>query len=219
MTRANAVLGISTSGPVEAAILDGARAFVGATKEQALASLLGCVERVLRDAGMSLDGVGLIAVCVGPGSFTGLRIGVAFSKALAQARDIPLVGVSAYDVAQAGSVPTRAGVALVSGKRGFYYARVHAHKHAPFLFVRGDAAAMSEAIRVAAGAGDEPVTLYGEMPGSIKEPHVVGSSFAQRPPGDRAREVAKLGLQARKAGASGDWRTLEIDYGQAPYVP
>jgi tRNA threonylcarbamoyladenosine biosynthesis protein TsaB len=219
MTRVNAVLGISTSGPVEAVILDGARAFMGATKEQALASLLGCVERVLRDAGMSLDGVGLIAVCVGPGSFTGLRIGVAFAKSLAQAREIPLVGVSAYDVAQAGHVPIHAGIALVTGKRGFYYARVRAHKNAAFDFVRGDGAAMAEAIRIAAGTGDAPVTLYGEMPGSVDAPHIVGSSFAQRPPGDRAREVAKLGLQARKAGASGDWRILEIDYGQAPYVP
>jgi tRNA threonylcarbamoyl adenosine modification protein YeaZ len=219
MTRANAVLGISTSGPVEAAILDGARAFVGATKEQALASLLGCVERVLREASISLESVGLIAVCVGPGSFTGLRIGVAFAKSLAQARDIPLVGVSAYDVAQGGHVPTHAGVALVAGKRGFYYARLRAHQHAPFDFVRGDGAAMAEAIRVAAGTGGAPATLYGEVAGGKDAPHVVGSNFAQRPPGDRAREVAKLGLQARKAGASGDWRTLEIDYGQAPYVP
>ena len=56
------------------------------------------VKRVLKAAGTSLDRLSGIAVDVGPGSFTGLRIGLAFVKALVFGRELPVVGVSAMDV-------------------------------------------------------------------------------------------------------------------------
>ena len=57
------------------------------------ASLPLLVERVLRDAGLALEDVEGIAVSIGPGSFTGLRIGLALAKGLAFAGGLPLVGV------------------------------------------------------------------------------------------------------------------------------
>ena len=56
--------------------------------------LLGAAEEALERAGLGWDEVERIAVGVGPGSFTGLRIGIATARALAQARGLPLVGVS-----------------------------------------------------------------------------------------------------------------------------
>ena len=58
------------------------------------AKLLALVEEVLGRAELGWDGVERLAVGAGPGTFTGLRIGVATARALAQARDLPLVGVS-----------------------------------------------------------------------------------------------------------------------------
>lgn len=51
------------------------------------------VQEVLRRAKVGWDSVSLIAVDVGPGSFTGLRVGLSLVKALAQVLDLPLVAV------------------------------------------------------------------------------------------------------------------------------
>jgi len=50
-------------------------------------------------AGLKRDELGAICVCTGPGSFTGLRIGLAAAKGMAVALGIPVVGVSLYELA------------------------------------------------------------------------------------------------------------------------
>ena len=57
-------------------------------------TLMPLVDGMLRTVGLTLDDMDLIAVANGPGSFTGLRIGVSAAKGLAWARDLPCCGVS-----------------------------------------------------------------------------------------------------------------------------
>ena len=57
-------------------------------------TLLPMVDSLLKNSGQTLDGVDVIAVAAGPGSFTGIRIGVSAAKGLAFAADKPAVGVS-----------------------------------------------------------------------------------------------------------------------------
>lgn len=59
--------------------------------------LIGAVESTLGHAGWALDDVDVLAVGLGPGSWTGLRIALSTWKTLAQTRDIALVGVPSYD--------------------------------------------------------------------------------------------------------------------------
>lgn len=60
-------------------------------------SLLLGIQAVLEHAGSGLDEVGALAVGIGPGSWTGLRVTLSLAKTLAQARGIALVGVPSFD--------------------------------------------------------------------------------------------------------------------------
>ena len=61
-------------------------------------TLAPAIEFVCRQARIGLDEMGAVAVDVGPGLFTGLRVGVATAKAIAQALRVPTVGVSSLDL-------------------------------------------------------------------------------------------------------------------------
>lgn len=192
--RVKTTLGIATAGPVEAAVLHGAICVAAAGAGQALEALVTCAQRVLTGAGITLDDVGLIAVCTGPGSFTGLRIGASFAKSLAQARDLPIVGVSSFDILEDGkdgrdhdAFPR---VSVVEGKRGYYYARVLRAPGAVPEFIRGGAAEL-------AAAGIERLA-----------PELAC--------GEQARRTAQLGLFQFQSGAGLNWRHIALDYGQRP---
>ena len=60
--------------------------------------LPGAVTRVLKEAKLELAGLDALIVDIGPGSFTGLRIGLAFVKAIVFAQRLPVVGVASLDV-------------------------------------------------------------------------------------------------------------------------
>ena len=67
------------------------------------ASLLEDVDALLRDADAEPTELRRIVVGTGPGSFTGLRMGLAASRALALALDVPVAGVSTLDVLAASA--------------------------------------------------------------------------------------------------------------------
>ncbi|MBQ3378739.1 MAG: tRNA (adenosine(37)-N6)-threonylcarbamoyltransferase complex dimerization subunit type 1 TsaB [Clostridia bacterium] len=60
-------------------------------------TLLTLIDEALKNAGVQLKDVGLIAVSNGPGSFTGVRIGVSLVKGLAFGRDVMCAGVSTLE--------------------------------------------------------------------------------------------------------------------------
>ena len=60
-------------------------------------TILPMTEKLLSMLGMSLDEIDVFAVCVGPGSFTGLRIGMATVKTFAQTLNKPIIGISSLD--------------------------------------------------------------------------------------------------------------------------
>jgi tRNA threonylcarbamoyladenosine biosynthesis protein TsaB len=84
------------------------------------------LERALEQAAQRWDDVARICVGIGPGGFTGLRLGVATARALAQGRDLALVGVSSLEA-------LARGVELVDGRE--LEAPGHPDLHGPVLAV------------------------------------------------------------------------------------
>ena len=66
-------------------------------------SVLADADELLRSAGIGPADVGLLAVGVGPGSFTGVRIGLAAARGLGLALDLPVAGVSTLEALAAGA--------------------------------------------------------------------------------------------------------------------
>lgn len=86
--------------------------------------LLGLVAEVLERGGVRWEAVDRIAVGVGPGTFTGLRIGIASARALSRARGIELVGVSTLQSVASNAAATasrehaEAVLAVLDARRG-----------------------------------------------------------------------------------------------------
>ena len=89
------------------------------------ARLLPLAEQALAEAGVGWEELDWLAVGVGPGGFTGLRIGIATARALAQARGLPLVPVSSLEalaLGAAGASTPPVIAAVVDARRGEVFA-------------------------------------------------------------------------------------------------
>lgn len=74
------------------------------------------LERIVAEAGVALADVDRLIVDVGPGRFTGLRVGLATVRTLALALDTPVVGLTSLEIL-AWAEPTRPVVAVVDARR------------------------------------------------------------------------------------------------------
>lgn len=87
-------------------------------------NLTPAIEFICSQAQVELNEVGLVAVDVGPGLFTGMRVGIATAKAIAFALRVPMIGVSSLDLlAFPVRFSSRLIVATIDARRGeLYYA-------------------------------------------------------------------------------------------------
>jgi len=90
--------------------------------------LLAQIDEALQMAAAGIADVTALAVGTGPGSFTGLRVGLATAKTIAYARDVPLLGVPSSDALRRAAVelagaPPDVAVVLPAGAHDHYLAR------------------------------------------------------------------------------------------------
>jgi tRNA threonylcarbamoyladenosine biosynthesis protein TsaB len=85
-----------------------------------LAPMIG---EVIERAGITLADVGTIAVDVGPGLFTGMRVGITSAKAMAEVLDVPVVPITSLDALAAGAESTEMEVVacVLDARRGEVY--------------------------------------------------------------------------------------------------
>jgi len=75
---------------------------------------------------MMYDDLDRLAVTLGPGSFTGVRVGIAVARGLALSRDVPVAGISTLDACHAAAKEIDAEadcIALLDARRGELYCR------------------------------------------------------------------------------------------------
>ncbi len=129
--RARCLLALDTAGTACSAALwcaGGVRArrFEAMTRGQS-ERLVPMIEAVMTEAGVGYEALDAIAVTLGPGGFTGVRIGLATARALALACARPVIGVSNFE-AVAAAVPEterrgRSLAVLIDAKRSDLYAQ------------------------------------------------------------------------------------------------
>lgn len=195
-------------GGFSAALDDGARVRVIATgRHDALEHGLGRIEDLLTEAGLPLRELDRIAVGLGPGSFTGVRIAVAYAKSLAYGSGVPLVGVSSYDALEPPDAPL-AVLTVVRGRRGVVCARF-----------RGATACGPVAEVLDRLLTGEPGVLHavGNTEDVLSETAERGWVVRALPPRAGVPAVAILQL-ARTRAPSASLHALAPDYGEAPAV-
>jgi tRNA threonylcarbamoyl adenosine modification protein YeaZ len=167
------ILAIDTSrGACSAAVYDGALRFALARESLPMSrghaeALAPMVERVLKATDGGAAALGKIAVTVGPGSFTGLRIGVAMARAMGLALGIPVVGVSTL-IAYCGPMldDPRPGViaAVVDASHGNVYFHLIDSKAKQIFSPR--VVSLRDAVRAIGGS---PARIVGDAAGLLAE--------------------------------------------------
>ena len=154
------------------------------------------VDELLREANVEPGSLDAIAVGTGPGSFTGLRMGLAAARALAFALELPVAGVSTLDALRAGAL----GALPV----------IDARRREVFTLVDGTPVA-----RPPAELTLEPGTIcVGD--GAVRYRDVLEAFGAEVPPDDSELHVPRASLHAQLARDFGPAEDVEPIYVRAP---
>jgi tRNA threonylcarbamoyl adenosine modification protein YeaZ len=170
-------LAIDTAGTnCAVCVISGAERTIMAEKCEAIGKghaerLMGMVSEVLADAAVVPGNLDRIIAAIGPGSFTGIRVGVAAARGFSLGLDIPIVGVSNLEAMLANggtdlSDQHALGAVLTAG-RGSYYCLFNcdcerAKAHSPFLASGAEIAKMVQNIKTMRLCGTGAEELIGE---------------------------------------------------------
>jgi tRNA threonylcarbamoyladenosine biosynthesis protein TsaB len=193
------------------------------------ANLLGLVDEILRSASVGVGELCAIACGAGPGSFTGLRVGMAVAKGLALPTALPLVLLSSLDALACDLAAAAPGANLllpcIDAGKGQVYARLYDVRSGTAPRAQGecdwvlapDALCRSMCDTAAGGqvrVGGTGVDRYvGVFHASFGENNVVSSL-----PGPSAAAIGRLALDHIRRGDYDDIETAVPRYGRPPDI-
>jgi tRNA threonylcarbamoyladenosine biosynthesis protein TsaB len=170
--------------------------------------LMASVDRVLADARWTPRMLEALAVAVGPGSFTGLRIAVSTVKGLAVALGVPIAAVPTLD-AMAAALPWAAlpVCPVLDARKGEVYASLYRWDGEGMRREWDDLALAPEALAARLG---EPVILVGDGAALVRSPHARALPSPRRLPSPAC--VGALGVERLRRGQTVAAAALEPIY-------
>ncbi len=163
------ILAMDTSGPVAgvAILRDGQLAYEAAAvnKMTHSVSMMPMVEEALTRSGLDIGDVDLFAVVTGPGSFTGVRIGVSAVKGMAHGAGKPCIGVVALEARAAGLWNTKGIICPIQDARaGQVYGAAFRAGMPPVRLLADMAEKLPDFIQkvLAVAETDEPLVFLGD---------------------------------------------------------
>jgi tRNA threonylcarbamoyladenosine biosynthesis protein TsaB len=194
------------------------------------ARLQPLLEEALQAAGVTWDEVDRLCAGIGPGGFTGLRLGVATARALAQGRNLPLVGVSSLealargvehvssdDLETAGHAgPQSPVLAVIDARRGEVFVAAYQHQRCTLAPMTIDPAGLAE--RLAARRERDRAAMLAVGDGAVRFRAELERAGEAVPADDsRAHRVSALMVcRLGRARDPADRDTLLPDYLREP---
>jgi tRNA threonylcarbamoyladenosine biosynthesis protein TsaB len=181
--------------------------------------LTPAIDAMLQRAGISAADLDAIAVSLGPGSYTGLRVGMGVAKGLALANQIPLIGVPTLDIVAAAFQPLDHPLLVVAeaGRTRICAARYQWHGRSGWQSDEGPIITTWETLLAEQSA---PLTIAGEIsPDALRQIRAKGKGFQAAPPAAwprRAGFLAEIGWRRLRKRQTDDPAALVPIYLREP---
>lgn len=167
-------------------------------------TLLADLDHLLKDTNTKLPDIDLFAVAAGPGSFTGLRIGIATIKALAATLARPTAAIPTLQAVALAGGPSQASVALLPAGRGEVFAQLFSVANDGAVTAHDEAAHIAPQKMFDKYGSLEKLLWCGE--GAIAQRELIETAGAGKQwriaprPQNLARHVAAIALRNFRAG-------------------
>lgn len=187
-------------------------------KRQHSEKLLPLIEEIMGHLEISVQELDGIAVAVGPGSFTGLRIGITTAKMLSRILSIPVKGISTLEIMAAGNQAQYLMPLLDARRERVYFAFYQQKAKKQFLKeIKGAAgAAIAELPEILAQYKSQQIKVIGQKKEEVAEILLANNFLISQSEGEsnlpRAAVLARLGENYLKAGQSDDIYKLKPVY-------